>query len=148
MLLYKHKFKTEYTTCHMSSQITTFLTFQDNNAEQAMNFYVELFENSAILDIQRYGAGGPATEGTIMKASFVLNGKAFICSDSFIRHEWNFSPAISMFVECRNEKEIERLFGKLSENGKVFMELNDYGFSRKFGWVEDRFGISWQLNLE
>ncbi len=132
----------------MKTQITTFLTFQENNAEEAMNFYVELFENSKILDIQRYGEDGPGKEGTIMKAVFELNGKQFICSDSFIKHDWNFTPAISNWVECKSESELERLFSKLSVNGKVMMPLDNYGFSQKFAWVADRFGISWQLNLQ
>ncbi len=132
----------------MKTQITTFLTFQENNAEEAMNFYVELFDNSKILNIQRYGKGGPGKEGTIMKEVFELNGKQFICSDSFIKHDWNFTPAISNWVECKSESELERLFSKLSVNGMVMMPLDNYGFSQKFAWVADRFGISWQLNLQ
>ncbi len=129
-------------------QITTFLTFQENNAEEAMNFYVGLFENSEVLDIQRYGKDGPAKEGSVLFARFRLNGKEVLCSDSYIKHEWNFTPAVSMFVDCRTVKELERLFAKLSENGKVMMPLDNYGFSQKFGFVEDKFGISWQLNFQ
>ncbi|ACU04495.1 VOC family protein [Pedobacter heparinus] len=131
----------------MKQQVTSFLTFQENNAEQAMNFYISLFENSGIIEVQRYGNDGPGKEGTIMKAIFELNGKEFICSDSFIKHHWNFTPAISNWVECRNETELVDLFSKLAENGKVMMPLDDYGFSEKFGWIADQFGISWQLNL-
>lgn len=132
----------------MNKQITTFLTFQANNAEQAMNFYVDLFDNSKITDIQRYGKDGPAKEGTIMRATFELNGKQFICSDSYITHDWTFTPAVSNWVECESEKEIESLFKKLSENGDIKMPLDNYGFSQKFGFTEDKFGVSWQLNLE
>jgi len=132
----------------MKKQITTFLTFQDNNAEQAMNFYMELFDNSKIIDIQRYGKDGPAKEGTIMRAIFELNGKQFICSDSYIKHEWTFTPAVSHWVECKKEEEIEYLFKKLSEDGDIKMPLNNYGFSQKFGFIEDKFGVSWQLNLQ
>lgn len=131
----------------MKQQITTFLTFQENNAEQAMNFYVGLFDNSKIIDIQRFEKGGPAKEGTLMMARFELNGKEFICSDSYVKHSWTFTPAVSNFVECKNEHELETLFAKLSEGGMVMMPLNNYGFSKKFGWVADQFGISWQLNL-
>ena len=131
----------------MEKQITTFLTFQDNNAEEAMNFYIGLFDNSRIVDVLHYGKDGPAKEGTIQMATFELNGKRFMCSDSYIKHEWTFTPAISMYVECQSEGELEKLFNKLSENGIVFMPLDDYGFSRKFGWVGDRFGVTWQLNL-
>lgn len=132
----------------MEKQITTFLTFQENNAEEAMNFYVGLFENSKIIDLRRYESGGPAKEGTIMMASFELNGKQFICSDSFVKHAWTFSPAISLYVECRTEDELEKLFDSLSQGGNVYMPLNNYGFSRKFGWVGDKFGVTWQLNLQ
>ncbi|SMC44640.1 VOC family protein [Pedobacter africanus] len=132
----------------MKQQITTFLTFQENNSEQAMNFYVGLFENSKIIDIQRYDKAGPGKEGSVMKATFELNGKQFICSDSFVKHQWNFTPAISNWVECENDKQLETLFKKLSAGGSVMMPLDNYGFSKKFAWVADQFGISWQLNFQ
>jgi predicted 3-demethylubiquinone-9 3-methyltransferase (glyoxalase superfamily) len=132
----------------MEKQITTFLTFQENNAEEAMNFYVGLFDNSKIIELQRYGGGGPAKEGSILIAKFELNGKQFICSDSFVKHQWTFSPAISMYVECRTEDELGKLFNNLSDNGNVYMPLDNYGFSKKFGWVGDKFGVTWQLNLQ
>lgn len=131
----------------MKDQIATFLTFQDNNAENAMNFYINLFDNSKIVQVQRWGKEGPGKEGGIMHATFELNGNLFMCSDSPSIHEWNFSPAVSKFVECETESEIDTLFSKLSENGDVTMPLNNYGFSQKFAWVIDQFGISWQLNL-
>ena len=129
------------------NQIATFFTFQDNNAENAMNFYVELFDNSKIVKVKRWGKEGQGKEGRIMHAIFELNGNLFMCSDSPPVHEWNFSPAVSNYIECKNESELEKLFSKLSENGTVMMPLNNYGFSKKFGFVEDQFGISWQLNL-
>ena len=132
----------------MKQQITTFLTFLENNSEQAMNFYVGLFENSKIIDIQRYDKAGPGKEGSVMKAIFELNGKQFICSDSFVKHQWNFTPAISNWVECENDKQLETLFKKLSAGGSVMMPLDNYGFSKKFAWVADQFGISWQLNFQ
>ncbi len=132
----------------MENQITTFLTFQENNAEEAMNFYISLFDNSKVTNVQRHGKGGPAKEGSIMIARFELNGKQFICSDSYVKHAWTFSPAISLYVECGSESELDKLFHELSEKGKVYMPLDNYGFSQRFGWVEDRFGISWQLNLQ
>lgn len=132
----------------MKKQITSFLTFQKNNAEEAMNFYIDLFDNSKVIEIQRYDKNGPGKKGTIIKAIFELNGKQFICSDSFIQHEWDFTPAISNWVECETAKNIEFLFEKLSENGEIKMPLDNYGFSKQFAFVEDRFGVSWQLNLE
>jgi len=133
---------------NMKNQIATFFTFQNNNAENAMNFYVELFDNSKIINVQRWGKEAPGEEGKIMHATFKLNGKLFMCSDSPPIHDWDFSPAVSNYIDCENVSEIERLFSKLSENGKVTMPLNNYGFSQKFGWVIDQFGISWQLNLK
>jgi len=130
-----------------SSRVKTFLTFQENNAEEAMEFYVSLFDNSEVLDVQRYGNDGPAIEGSIMLARFSLDGMEILCSDSYIRHEWDFTPAVSLFVECDSEEQLNQLFEKLSADGKVYMPLGNYGFSQKFGFVEDRFGVSWQLNL-
>ncbi|MEX0275729.1 MAG: VOC family protein [Flavobacteriaceae bacterium] len=132
----------------MKGHITTFLTFQKEDAEQAMNFYVGLFDNSKIIDLKHWGKEGPGKEGTVMHATFNLNGKLFMCSDSPPIHDWDFTPAVSNYVECADENELERLFTKLSENGKVMMPLDNYGFSQKFGFVEDRFGVSWQLNLQ
>lgn len=132
----------------MQKQIITFLTFQDNNAENAMNFYVKLFENSKIININRWQKGGPGEEGKIMQATFELDGNLFMCSDSPPIHNWNFTPAVSNYIECENQIELEKLFTKLSENGNVTMPLDNYGFSQKFGWVIDSFGISWQLNLK
>ena len=113
-----------------------------------MNFYIGLFENSKIIDVQRWGKGGPTKEGTIMLGKFELNGALFMCSDSPPVHDWDFTPAVSNYVECKTESELERLFSKLSKNGEVMMPLGNYGFSQKFGFVEDRFGVSWQLNLK
>ena len=67
--------------------------------------------------------------------------------DSPVRHDFTFTPAFSLFVECDSEDQIRWLFEELSEEGRVFMPLESYGFSRQFTWVADRFGVSWQLNL-
>jgi len=143
--------KTQPTTKNQTvaeQRITPFLTFQNNDAEDAMNFYISLFDNSKVISMQRWGKDEPGKEGTIMHATFELDGQTFMCSDSPPIHNWNFTPAVSNYVECKNEEEIDRLFSKLSENGEVAMPLNNYGFSQKFAWVVDRFGVSWQLNLE
>lgn len=129
-------------------KIITFLTFQKEDAEQAMNFYVELFDNSKIVSLDRWEKEGPGKEGTIMHATFILNGKMFMCSDSPPIHNWDFTPAVSNYVECKDDSELELLFSTLSENGEVAMPLDNYGFSQKFAWVIDQFGISWQLNLK
>jgi len=104
-----------------------------------MNFYVGLFDNSEIINIQRWGKGAPGKEGTIMHATFSLAGKMYMCSDSPPVHEWDFTPAVSNYVQCESEAELESLFTKLAVDGTVFMPVNNYGFSKKFGSLLDRF---------
>lgn len=130
----------------MAHQITPFLMFE-GAAEEAMQFYVALFRDSQIKRIERYGPGEPGAEGSVKLAEFNIVGQNVLCIDSPAKHQFTFTPSISLFVECENEVELETLFGQLSKNGQVLMPLGDYGFSRKFGWVNDRFGVSWQLNL-
>lgn len=132
----------------MKKQITTFLTFQNNKAEEAMNFYIDLFNNSEVIEVQRNGKDGPGKEGTLLRAVFELNGTRFICSDSFIQHDWSFTPAVSNWVECETEEELKRLYKTFSEKGNIKMPLENYGFSKQFAFVEDRFGVSWQLNMK
>ena len=129
----------------MASRVETFLMFE-GKAEEAMNFYVSLFADAKIVSVERYGAGGPAPEGSVVQAAFTLKDQAFRCSDSFVSHGFTFTPSMSVFVTCESEAELDSLFAALSEDGGVLMPLGDYGFSRKFGWVNDRFGVSWQLN--
>jgi predicted 3-demethylubiquinone-9 3-methyltransferase (glyoxalase superfamily) len=128
------------------SKITTFLTFQ-GQAEEAMNLYTSLFEGSEVLNIVRYGPEGPGAEGSVMHAIFSLNGQVFMCIDSNIAHAWTFTPAVSLWVTCETEQEIDTLYAELSEDGEVFMPLDAYPFSAKYAWVADRFGVSWQLSL-
>jgi predicted 3-demethylubiquinone-9 3-methyltransferase (glyoxalase superfamily) len=130
----------------MRPAVTTFLMFE-GKAEEAMNHYVSLFKNSTVTRIERYGAGGPGKEGSVLHARFSLNGREFMCIDSPVKHEFTFTPAISLFVDCESESEVDRLFSKLSEGGKVMMPLDAYPFSKRFGWLANKYGVSWQLNL-
>lgn len=130
----------------MARNVTTHLMFE-GAAEEAMNFYVSLFGDSAITQIQRYGPGEMGAEGTVKIANFTLAGREFICIDSPVKHKFGFTPAMSLFVECESEAELETAFARLSDGGGVLMPINNYGFSTKFGWLTDRFGVSWQLNL-
>ncbi len=130
----------------MAERITTFLMFQDGCAGQAMDFYVSLFPDSRVERIERYGAEGPGKEGTVVRADFLLNGQRFICIDSPVPHAFGFTPSISLFVDCASEEEIDRLFAALSDGGAVMMPLGEYPFARRFAWVGDRFGVSWQLS--
>ena len=77
-----------------------------------------------------------------------IAGLTVLFSDSYVKHAFTFTPSISLFVTCRSEEEIERLSATLAKDGAELMPLASYGFSRKFAWVNDRFGVSWQLNLE
>ncbi|MBW8349811.1 VOC family protein [Bacillus sp. IITD106] len=123
------------------SKATPFLMFQ-GNAEEAINFYISIFEDSEITSLTRGG-----TEGSNMQATFTIKGQEFICIDSDIKHGFTFTPSFSIFITCDTEKELDELFGKLSDGGGVLMPLGDYGFSKKFAWINDKFGVSWQLNL-
>jgi predicted 3-demethylubiquinone-9 3-methyltransferase (glyoxalase superfamily) len=130
----------------MVETVTPFLMFE-GQAEAALNLYVRLVPGAVVTRIAFYGAAGPGPEGQVSQAAFTLGGREFICMDSPAHHAFSFTPSISLFVDCEDEPEVDRLFAGLSEGGEVLMPLNDYGFSRRFGWVNDRFGVSWQLNL-
>lgn len=130
----------------MPKQIAPFLMFT-GAAEAALTFYTSLFEDARVVDITRFGAEGPGAEGTVQFARFTLAGQEFLCTDSFVTHDFSFTPSFSVWIETESEDELQRLFAALSEGGTELMPLGDYGFSRRFGWVDDRFGVSWQLNL-
>ncbi len=131
----------------MAREVATFLMF-DGAAEKAMKLYVTLFSGSEIRRIERYGPGEQGAEGTVKRADFTVGGHHLMCIDSPVKHGFTFTPSISIFVDCVDEAELENAFKQLSEGGGVLMPLDNYGFSTKFGWVNDRFGVSWQLNLQ
>ena len=131
----------------MPKQIAPFLMFQGGVAEQAMRFYTSLLDDARIVDISRYGPDGPGPEGTVQVARFVLAGHELMCSDSFVTHDFGFTPSLSIWIETESAGELEQLFAALSDGGTQLMPLGGYGFSRRFGWVNDRYGVSWQLNL-
>jgi predicted 3-demethylubiquinone-9 3-methyltransferase (glyoxalase superfamily) len=112
-----------------------------------MSFYVSLFRDSQITRVERYGPGEPGPEGSVKRAELTLAGHRLTCIDSPIKHAFTFTPSMSLFVECEDEAELDAAFACLSAGGTALMPLGNYGFSRKFGWVQDRFGVSWQLNL-
>jgi len=128
-------------------KVTPFLMFQDGKAEDAMNYYTSLIEDSEIMSISRYGTNEAGEEGTVMHATFSLKGQEFMCIDSNVKHEFSFTPSFSIYVTCNTEEELVNLYEKLIMDGQALMPLDDYGFSKKFGWLNDRFGVSWQLNL-
>jgi predicted 3-demethylubiquinone-9 3-methyltransferase (glyoxalase superfamily) len=117
------------------------------SAEEAMTRYVTLFAGSEVLSLERYGPGAPGKEGSMKRAEFTLGGQRFTCIDSPTAHAFTFTPSMSIFVTCDTEAELDAAFNELSAGGQVMMPPDHYGFSRKFAWLSDRYGVSWQLNL-
>lgn len=122
-----------------------FVMFQGGAGRAALDFWVGTVPDSRIESLEPFGPGEPGPEGTIKRAVVVIAGQRVMAHDSFITHGFDFTPSFSFFVTCADEAEIDRLFVALGEGGGILMPLGDYGWSRKFGWVADRFGVSWQL---
>jgi predicted 3-demethylubiquinone-9 3-methyltransferase (glyoxalase superfamily) len=120
----------------IDQKIVTHLWF-DNNAEEAVNFYVTLFPNSKITNIARYGDAGPGPKGTVMSIGYVLNGQEFAAING--GPQFQHSAAASLLVWCDTQAEIDELYGKL---------LADGGKEQACGWVQDRFGPIWQVNYK
>jgi predicted 3-demethylubiquinone-9 3-methyltransferase (glyoxalase superfamily) len=135
----------------MKKQITPLFMFsgeRHGKAEEAINFYTSTFPNSRIVSIERYGPDQQEPEGTVQSAAFVLNGNDFMAMDSAMPHLFNFTPSVSFFLTPEDMPEFDTLVGQLSEGGLMLMPPDNYGFSRKFAWFNDRYGISWQVNCE
>lgn len=131
----------------MARSLVTQLMFQNNDAEEAITLYVSLFPDSRIDEIARYDAQGPGKAGSVIRARFTVAGQALACIDSPAQHAFGFTPSVSLFVECQDLAELEHAWAVLADGGTALMPLGDYGFSQRFGWLNDRFGVSWQLNL-
>lgn len=130
----------------MNKRITPFLMFE-GRAEEAAKLYVSLIPDSQIVSIERWGAGEPGAEGSVKLVRLRLGDLEVLCHDSPVQHAFTFTPSMSLFIACSDEAEIDRLSAALSEGGTFLMPLGNYGFSRKFAWLSDRFGVSWQINL-
>ena len=113
-------------------KITPFLWF-DGKAEEAMNFYISIFRNSKIVSVARYGEAGPGSKGTVMTASFLIEGQEFVALNG--GPQFTFSPAISFVVNCQTQEEVDKFWEKLSEGGE----------KQQCGWLKDKFGVSWQI---
>jgi predicted 3-demethylubiquinone-9 3-methyltransferase (glyoxalase superfamily) len=105
----------------------------DGQAEEAMNFYVSVFKNSRIVSLTRYGEEGPGANGTVMTGTFQLEGQEFMALNR--GPQFSFSPAISFFVKCETQQEIDELWEKLSQGGE----------KQRCGWLKDKYGVSWQI---
>lgn len=131
------------------SKIIPFLWF-DSNAEEAVRFYTSLFDNSKLLKSVKYdeasanAAKRPA--GSVLTISFQLEGQNFTALNGGPHFKLN--PSISFFVYCESDEKIERLYKKLSDGGMVMMPLDKYDWSPKYAWVQDKFGVSWQLDVD
>jgi predicted 3-demethylubiquinone-9 3-methyltransferase (glyoxalase superfamily) len=113
-------------------KITPFLWF-DHQAEEAMNFYVSIFKNSKIVGVSRYGEAGPGPKGGVMSGTFQLEGQTFLALNG--GPHFHFTPAISLFVNCESQEEVDQLWERLSEGGE----------KGRCGWLKDKYGLSWQI---
>jgi len=113
-------------------RITPFLWF-DDQAEEAMNFYVSIFKNSKVGRLTRYEEAGPGPKGSVMSATFQLEGQEFMALNG--GPHFSFTPAISFFVNCETQEEVDELWKKLSAGGKT----------ERCGWLKDKYGLSWQI---
>jgi predicted 3-demethylubiquinone-9 3-methyltransferase (glyoxalase superfamily) len=116
----------------IKQKITPFLWF-DNNAEEAMNFYVSIFKDSRIINLRRYPPAVTGQNGTVITGTFQLEGQPFMALNG--GPHFTFSPAISLFVNCETAEEVDHLWEKLSEGGSI----------QQCGWLKDKFGVSWQI---
>jgi predicted 3-demethylubiquinone-9 3-methyltransferase (glyoxalase superfamily) len=131
----------------MSNSVSTHLMFY-GAASEAIKLYESVFEEFKVQELQKYGDSDEAMAGKIKFARVKFAGQNLIIIDSPAVHDFTFTPAISMFIDFEDIADLERAFNVLSENGEVYMPLDNYGFSPRFGWTQDRYGVSWQLNLK
>jgi predicted 3-demethylubiquinone-9 3-methyltransferase (glyoxalase superfamily) len=130
--------------------ITTFLTFsaaQYGKAEEAIQFYVSLFPDSQVEYLERHGEGEHVPVGELRRGAFTLAGQRFMATETEGDDRFAFTPAFSLYVACHSAEELTRLFTGLSKGGKVHMPLGPYPSSQLFAWFDDKYGISWQLEL-
>ena len=128
------------------TKVTPFLMFE-GKAEEAMALYCETIPGSGILDITRYGAGEDGPQGTLKLARASIAGLEVMVFNSSVHHAFTFTPSLSLYVDCSSEEELNRIVDVLAKDGGFLMPPDNYGFSRRFAWLNDRFGVSWQVNL-
>ncbi|MFB9860107.1 VOC family protein [Salinicoccus siamensis] len=126
--------------------IAPFLTFQ-GSAEAAMRYYEETFKDAHIRMLTHYGEDTPEMAGKVMQGAIQIQGQLIMVMDSQTPAEFTFTPSMSFFIECMSSDEINLYYRKLKKKGAIHMPLDEYGFSRQFAWIQDQFGVTWQLNL-
>jgi predicted 3-demethylubiquinone-9 3-methyltransferase (glyoxalase superfamily) len=131
----------------MGMTVTPFLMFE-GAAEEALELYVAAFDDAEVIDAQRFGEDGPGQAGTIEAAFLRIGDQRIRLFDSPVEHAFGFTPAVSLFVEFDTPEEVDATFATLSEGGGVLMPLDTYPFSPRFTWINDRFGVSWQLSAK
>ena len=130
----------------MVRSVATHLMFA-GDATAALELYATVFPEFRIERIERYAAGEAGPVGTVRRADLSFGEQRLIAIDSPVKHAFTFTPAISLFVDCDSAATLDAAFALLAQDGRVFMPIANYGFSQRFGWCSDRFGVSWQLNL-
>ncbi|MFZ0387857.1 MAG: VOC family protein [Solirubrobacteraceae bacterium] len=130
----------------MPRELKPLLMFQHGNAEDAMRFYADVFAGT-IGDIERFGPADQGTESKIKQATLTIARRQLQFLDSPPVHDFDFTPSVSLWVSCEDVEEIDDAFERLAEGGSVLMPLDNYGWSTRFGWVKDRFGVAWQLDV-
>ena len=128
------------------ASLVPFLTFQRGDARKALDHWGAVLPLE-VLSEQRHGAEGPGPEGTLQLARVRLAGQEVMVSDSFVEHGFDFTPSTSLFLAAADRAEFDRLAAHLGDGGAWLMPPDDYGFSERFGWCNDRFGVSWQISL-
>jgi predicted 3-demethylubiquinone-9 3-methyltransferase (glyoxalase superfamily) len=126
------------------NQMQTMLMFT-GQAEEAIGFYTGLFDDSGVESVEYYGDDAPGMSGQIVHARVRIAGQLVLAMDSPPVHDFTFTPSTSFFVSCDSDSEVDRLHEALSEGGSVLMGLDAYPFARRYAWVNDRYGVSWQL---
>lgn len=127
-------------------QLTPHLMFQNGRAEEALQFYVQLFDGEVLM-LLHYEDDTQGTRGQVQIATFSIAGQQINIMDSSVQHAFEFTPSMSLFFRCTSLAEFDHLWAALAEDGQILMPKSDYGFG-PYGWLNDRYGVSWQLSFD
>ena len=130
----------------MGYKVTTHLLFA-GQAEEAVCAYIEIFPGSKIIEMSLYDEAGEEMAGAVRTGRAEIAGTSICFADSVVKQPFSFTPSMSLYVECASEDELVVAYEGLALGGEILMPLDNYGFSRRYAWLNDRFGVSWQLNL-